>query len=50
MDFAGVAGIMAAEQDVMILGGVVMTFFLILLFISPRVASAHLFSFIQLLI
>ena len=33
MDFAGVAGIMAAEQDVMILGGVVMAFFLILLFI-----------------
>ena len=33
MDFAGVAGIMAAEKDVMILGGVVMAFFLILLFI-----------------
>ena len=36
MDFAGVAGIMAAEQDVMILGGVVMAFFLILLFIIQK--------------
>ena len=33
MDFAGVAGIMAAEQEVMILGGIVMAFFLILLLI-----------------
>ena len=40
MDFAGVAGIMAAEQDVMILGGVVMAFFLILLFII-RIAKRN---------
>ena len=33
MDFTGVAGIMAAEQEVMILGGVVMAFILILLLI-----------------
>jgi hypothetical protein len=33
VDFTGVAGIMAAEQEVMILGGVVMAFFLILLLI-----------------
>ena len=33
MDFAGVTGIMAAEQEVMILGGIVMAFFLILLLI-----------------
>ena len=33
MDFAGFAGIMAAEQEVMILGGIVMAFFLILLLI-----------------
>lgn len=40
MGFAGVAGIMAAEQDVMILGGVVMAFFLILLFII-RIAKRN---------
>ena len=33
VDFAGVTGIMAAEQEVMILGGIVMAFFLILLLI-----------------
>ena len=33
MDFAGFTGIMAAEQEVMILGGIVMAFFLILLLI-----------------
>ena len=33
MDFTGVTGIMAAEQEVMILGGIVMAFFLILLLI-----------------
>ena len=33
MDFAGLAGIMAAEQEVMILGSIVMAFFLILLLI-----------------
>ena len=33
MDFAGVAGIMAAEQEVMILGSIVMAFFLVLLLI-----------------
>jgi len=33
LDFAGFAGIMAAEQEVMILGGIVMAFFLILLLI-----------------
>ena len=40
MSFAGVAGIMAAEQDVMILSGVVMAFFLILLFII-RIAKRN---------
>ena len=33
MDFAGVTGIIAAEQEVMILGDIVMAFFLILLLI-----------------
>jgi hypothetical protein len=33
VDFAGVAGIMAAEQEVMILVGIVMAFFLVLLLI-----------------
>jgi hypothetical protein len=33
VDFAGVAGIMEAEQEVMILGGIVMAFFLVLLLI-----------------
>jgi hypothetical protein len=33
VDFAGVTGIMVAEQEMMILGGIVMAFFLILLLI-----------------
>jgi hypothetical protein len=40
LDFAGVAGIMAAEQEVMILGGIVMAFFLILLLII-RIAKRN---------